>query len=147
MNSEVSELNNNNLVSAGEVEEKPATANANWELCAKLTRRLDINEGLALPKQAKYFNAYTEFKEFSRTQIKDMDSMFKQCPDVGFHSSKLRRIFHWQQWTGKIRAILITFRTSEYATDNVCNLLSNARMSQSSTFDRPECKYAFAAQV
>ncbi|XP_033884019.1 EF-hand domain-containing protein D1 [Acipenser ruthenus] len=77
MNSEVSELNNNNLVSAGEVEEKPATANANWELCAKLTRRLDINEGLALPKQAKYFNAYTEFKEFSRTQIKDMDSMFK----------------------------------------------------------------------
>ncbi|XP_010900611.1 EF-hand domain-containing protein D1 [Esox lucius] len=51
---------------------------ATSELTAKLTRRLDINEGNATPKQAKVFNPYTEFKEFSRKQIKDMEKMFKR---------------------------------------------------------------------
>ncbi|XP_038816965.1 EF-hand domain-containing protein D1 isoform X1 [Salvelinus namaycush] len=48
------------------------------ELTAKLTRRLCINNGNAAPKQAKVFNPYTEFKEFSRKQIKDMENIFKR---------------------------------------------------------------------
>nr|XP_006638025.1 PREDICTED: EF-hand domain-containing protein D1 [Lepisosteus oculatus] len=63
---------------ADEPQEKPATANANSELSAKLTRRLDINEGNTEPKMSKIFNPYTEFKEFSRKQIKDMEKMFKR---------------------------------------------------------------------
>ncbi|XP_041734804.1 EF-hand domain-containing protein D2 [Coregonus clupeaformis] len=51
---------------------------ATSELTAKLTRRLDINDGNAAPKQAKVFNPYTEFKEFSRKQIKDMENIFKR---------------------------------------------------------------------
>ncbi|XP_078064645.1 EF-hand domain-containing protein D1 isoform X2 [Mustelus asterias] len=61
----------------GEPEEKPVTSNADTELSAKLTRRLGINEGTTEPKQAKVFNPYTEFKEFTRKQIKDMEKMFK----------------------------------------------------------------------
>lgn len=48
------------------------------ELSAKLTRRLDINEGNAAPRFNRVFNPYTEFKEFSRKQIKDMEAMFKR---------------------------------------------------------------------
>lgn len=48
------------------------------ELSAKLTRRLDINEGNAAPRLNRVFNPYTEFKEFSRKQIKDMEAMFKR---------------------------------------------------------------------
>ncbi len=48
------------------------------ELSAKLTRRLDINEGNAAPRATRVFNPYTEFKEFSRKQIKDMEAMFKR---------------------------------------------------------------------
>lgn len=61
-------------------EEKPATANADSELGAKLLRRTDINDGVAEHQQPskKVFNPYTEFKEFSRKQIKDMEKMFKQ---------------------------------------------------------------------
>ncbi|XP_041129671.1 EF-hand domain-containing protein D2-like [Polyodon spathula] len=61
-------------------EEKPATANADSELGAKLLRRTDINDGVAEHHQPskKVFNPYTEFKEFSRKQIKDMEKMFKQ---------------------------------------------------------------------
>ncbi|XP_029629520.1 EF-hand domain-containing protein D1 [Salmo trutta] len=51
---------------------------ATSELTAKLTRRLDINDGNAAPKQAKVFNPYAEFKEFSRKQIKDMENIFKR---------------------------------------------------------------------
>jgi len=61
--------------------ESPAwapTACADAELSAQLTRRLDINEGTARPRRCKVFNPYTEFKEFSRKQIKDMEKMFKQ---------------------------------------------------------------------
>lgn len=48
------------------------------ELSAKLNRRLDINEGNVPPRASRVFNPYTEFKEFSRKQIKDMEAMFKQ---------------------------------------------------------------------
>lgn len=60
-------------------EEKPNTANANSELGAKLLRREELNEGIgehSLPSM-KIFNPYTEFKEFSRKQIKDMETLFK----------------------------------------------------------------------
>ncbi|XP_065136092.1 EF-hand domain-containing protein D1 [Paramisgurnus dabryanus] len=59
---------------------KSATMNddATSELTEKLNRRLDIHEGTAKPKQMKVFNPYTEFKEFSRKQIKDMETMFKR---------------------------------------------------------------------
>ncbi|XP_066547646.1 EF-hand domain-containing protein D2 isoform X2 [Amia ocellicauda] len=61
-------------------EEKPATANADSELGAKLLRRADLNDGVGEHHQPsmKVFNPYTEFKEFSRKQIKDMEKMFKQ---------------------------------------------------------------------
>ncbi|XP_043926533.1 EF-hand domain-containing protein D1 isoform X2 [Protopterus annectens] len=58
-------------------QEKEATANADQELYEKLTRRLSINDGTTQTKQVKVFNPYTEFKEFSRKQIKAMESMFK----------------------------------------------------------------------
>ncbi|XP_026137514.1 EF-hand domain-containing protein D1-like [Carassius auratus] len=51
---------------------------ASSELTEKLSRRLDIHDGTAKPKQMKVFNPYTEFKEFSRKQIKDMEKMFKR---------------------------------------------------------------------
>ncbi|XP_048873189.1 EF-hand domain-containing protein D2-like [Brienomyrus brachyistius] len=58
--------------------EKPATASADTELGAKLLRRGEMNEGEHHPRTMKVFNPYTEFKEFSRKQIKDMERMFKQ---------------------------------------------------------------------
>ncbi|KAG7219858.1 hypothetical protein INR49_018810 [Caranx melampygus] len=60
-------------------EEKPSTANADSELGAKLLRRGELNEGQGEHCQPsmKVFNPYTEFKEFSRKQIKDMEKMFK----------------------------------------------------------------------
>lgn len=63
---------------AEEVEERSClTASAGAELSAKLCRRQDINEGAAQPRRAAVFNPYTEFKEFSRRQIKDMERMFR----------------------------------------------------------------------
>lgn len=54
------------------------TSNADAELSSKLTRREALNQGQDLPRNsAKVFNPYTEFKEFSRTQIKDMERMFR----------------------------------------------------------------------
>ncbi|XP_034551094.1 EF-hand domain-containing protein D2 isoform X2 [Notolabrus celidotus] len=60
-------------------EEKPTTANADTELGKKLLRREELNEGQGehVQPSMKVFNAYTEFKEFSRHQIKDMEKMFK----------------------------------------------------------------------
>lgn len=60
-------------------EEKPSTANADSELGAKLLRRGELNEeqGEHCQPSMKVFNPYTEFKEFSRKQIKDMEKMFK----------------------------------------------------------------------
>ena len=51
------------------------------ELAKKLARRNQINEGEAVePIESKantVFNPYTEFKEFSRKQIKEFEKMFK----------------------------------------------------------------------
>ncbi|XP_018581536.1 EF-hand domain-containing protein D2 [Scleropages formosus] len=60
--------------------DKSSTASADSELGAKLLRRGELNEGLGEQQQPsmKVFNPYTEFKEFSRKQIKDMEKMFKQ---------------------------------------------------------------------
>lgn len=58
-------------------EEKSSTANADSELGAKLMRREALNEGEICPRNAKVFSPYSEFKEFSRSQIKDMERMFK----------------------------------------------------------------------
>lgn len=60
-------------------EEKSTTANADSELGAKLQRREELNEGQGehVQPSMKVFNPYTEFKEFSRHQIKDMEKMFK----------------------------------------------------------------------
>lgn len=60
-------------------EEKATTANADSELGAKLMRRGELNEGHGEHNQPSMtvFNPYTEFKEFSRKQIKDMEKMFK----------------------------------------------------------------------
>ncbi|KAM9855406.1 EF-hand domain-containing protein D2 [Aulostomus maculatus] len=60
-------------------QDKPSTANADAELGAKLLRRGELNEGQGEHCQpsTKVFNPYTEFKEFSRKQIKDMEKMFK----------------------------------------------------------------------
>ncbi|XP_073928107.1 EF-hand domain-containing protein D1 isoform X2 [Castor canadensis] len=53
------------------------TASADAELSAQLSRRLDINEGAARPRRCRVFNPYTEFPEFSRRLIKDLENMFK----------------------------------------------------------------------
>ena len=53
------------------------TARADAELSAQLNRRLDINEGAARPRRCKVFHPYSEFPEFSRRLIKDLESMFK----------------------------------------------------------------------
>lgn len=52
-------------------------SNADAELSAMLTRREALNQGQDQPRNSKVFNPYTEFKEFSRNQIKDMERMFK----------------------------------------------------------------------
>ncbi|XP_061492453.1 EF-hand domain-containing protein D1 isoform X1 [Rhineura floridana] len=52
-------------------------AAADPELSAKLSRRQDINAGAARPRFAQIFNPYTEFKEFTRRQIKDMERLFR----------------------------------------------------------------------
>ncbi|NXA20655.1 EFHD1 protein, partial [Ibidorhyncha struthersii] len=64
-------------VAGDEAERSSLTASADAELSAKLCRRQDINEGAAQPRRAAVFNPYTEFKEFSRRQIKDMERMFR----------------------------------------------------------------------
>ncbi|CAL8363829.1 unnamed protein product [Lota lota] len=60
--------------------EKSSTGSADSELGAKLLRRGELNEGVGehLQPSMKVLNPYTEFKEFSRKQIKDMEKMFKQ---------------------------------------------------------------------
>ncbi|XP_033487186.1 EF-hand domain-containing protein D2 isoform X6 [Epinephelus lanceolatus] len=59
-------------------EAEAACGESSSELSAKLIRRQDINEGNAAPRLTRIFNPYTEFKEFSRKQIKDMEMMFKR---------------------------------------------------------------------
>ncbi|KAB0343608.1 EF-hand domain-containing protein D2 [Muntiacus reevesi] len=57
-----------------------ALGSADEELSAKLLRRADLNQGIGEPQSPsrRVFNPYTEFKEFSRKQIKDMEKMFKE---------------------------------------------------------------------
>ncbi|XP_071476915.1 EF-hand domain-containing protein D2-like [Diadema antillarum] len=49
------------------------------ELAQKLARRADINEGEEVPNahRVQVFNPYTEFKEFTRKQIKEYEKKFK----------------------------------------------------------------------
>ncbi|CAL9703772.1 unnamed protein product [Knipowitschia caucasica] len=58
-------------------EDKAVTENADSELGAKLQRRGELNEGRGEHHMSKVYNPYTDFKEFSRKQIKDMEKMFK----------------------------------------------------------------------
>ena len=46
----------------------------------QVLRRADLNQGIGEPQSPsrRVFNPYTEFKEFSRKQIKDMEKMFKE---------------------------------------------------------------------
>lgn len=49
------------------------------ELANKLARRQALNENEEMPRrQLQVFNPYTEFKEFTRKQIKDFEKMFKK---------------------------------------------------------------------
>ncbi|XP_061197663.1 EF-hand domain-containing protein D2-like [Saccostrea echinata] len=69
---------------------------ASDELARKLNRRNEINEGdetAALPSM-NVFNPYTEFKEFSRKQIKDFQRTFNKYDVsrdnfIDFHELKL----------------------------------------------------------
>ncbi|XP_061781504.1 EF-hand domain-containing protein D1 [Nerophis lumbriciformis] len=67
-----------NLATADVPESAAACGDTSSELSAKLNRRLDINDGNAPLRTSRVFNPYTEFKEFSRKQIKDMEVMFKR---------------------------------------------------------------------
>ncbi|KAM9812118.1 EF-hand domain-containing protein D1 [Syngnathus typhle] len=66
------------IVTDKQQETEAACGDTSSELSAKLNRRLDINEGNAPPRASRVFNPYTEFKEFSRKQIKEMEVMFKR---------------------------------------------------------------------
>ena len=53
------------------------------ELANKLNRRINISDAIEAgetppPCANKVFNPYTEFKEFSRKQIKDLEKTFKK---------------------------------------------------------------------
>lgn len=49
------------------------------ELAAKLARRQELNENEDAPRHhSTVFNPYTEFKEFTRKQIKEFEQMFKK---------------------------------------------------------------------
>ncbi|XP_074045786.1 EF-hand domain-containing protein D1-like [Macrotis lagotis] len=63
---------------SGEPPAKELTANAGSELKAQLSRRQSIHEGKARPRPVKVFKPHTEFPEFSRRQIKDMESLFRR---------------------------------------------------------------------
>ncbi|XP_054977910.1 EF-hand domain-containing protein D1 [Sorex araneus] len=52
-------------------------AGADDELRAQLSRRLDINAGAARAQRCRVFHPYSEFPEFSRRLIKDLEGMFK----------------------------------------------------------------------
>ncbi|XP_033012387.1 EF-hand domain-containing protein D2 [Lacerta agilis] len=63
--------------------EPPALdSGADGELSAKLQRRTELNDPAQLSPgggaQHRVFSPYTEFREFSRRQIKDMERLFRQ---------------------------------------------------------------------
>ncbi|KAM5228888.1 EF-hand domain-containing protein D1 [Ctenodactylus gundi] len=51
---------------------------ADADLSARLSRRRDAHEGAARPRRCRVFNPYTEFPEFSRRLIKDLENMFRR---------------------------------------------------------------------
>ncbi|KAM9006471.1 LOW QUALITY PROTEIN: EF-hand domain-containing protein D1 [Sarcophilus harrisii] len=57
---------------------KELTANADSELQARLSRRQSIHEGTELPQLTKVFKPHNEFREFSRRQIRDMETLFRR---------------------------------------------------------------------
>ena len=59
--------------------EKAISDSATDELSKKLNRRQDINEGNLddFKPMLRSFNPFTEFKEFSRKQIKEYENIFK----------------------------------------------------------------------
>uniref|UniRef100_A0A8C8S6I1 EF-hand domain family member D2 n=1 Tax=Pelusios castaneus TaxID=367368 RepID=A0A8C8S6I1_9SAUR len=68
---------------AGELEPdgpEPLGCGADGELSAKLQRRTELNQGGELSPGGgrKVFSPYSEFREFSRRQIRDMESLFRQ---------------------------------------------------------------------
>ncbi|XP_021500296.1 EF-hand domain-containing protein D1 [Meriones unguiculatus] len=69
-------------VPAGDQEPGPParvrTASVDSELSARLSRRLDIQQGAARSGRSRVFNPYTEFPEFSRRLLKDLERMFKK---------------------------------------------------------------------
>ncbi|XP_007520429.1 EF-hand domain-containing protein D1 [Erinaceus europaeus] len=58
--------------------ESPATPDSvDPELSALLSRRRDMQAGGARPRRPRVFNPYTEFPEFSRRLIRDLENKFK----------------------------------------------------------------------
>ncbi|XP_037695704.1 EF-hand domain-containing protein D1-like [Choloepus didactylus] len=57
--------------------EKAEEGGADSELSAQLDRRLDITQGAAPARRCRVFNPYSEFPEFSRRPIKDLERKFK----------------------------------------------------------------------
>ncbi|XP_060115030.1 EF-hand domain-containing protein D2 [Heteronotia binoei] len=84
------EEHNGEAAAAEQQQESPAPAaepaldsGAGGELSAKLQRRSELNQGgdqtqLSPGSGHKVFSPYTEFREFSRRQIKDMEQLFRQ---------------------------------------------------------------------
>lgn len=52
-------------------------SSADEELRVQLSRRLDISAGAAQARHCRVFHPYSEFPEFSRRLIKDLEKMFK----------------------------------------------------------------------
>ncbi|GIZ02345.1 hypothetical protein CEXT_290111 [Caerostris extrusa] len=69
-------------VSSGKADRVILNKMADSELSAILSQRQIINEGNGdvplFPNKKKYFNPYTEFKEFSMKEIKEYERMFKK---------------------------------------------------------------------
>ncbi|KAL8198567.1 UNVERIFIED_CONTAM: hypothetical protein K2H54_016526 [Gekko kuhli] len=93
---QVGEHNGEEAAAAAEQEPEPPAppaaepaldSGADGELSAKLQRRSELNQGgdqtqLSPGSGHKVFSPYTEFREFSRRQIKDMEQLFRQPKSV-----------------------------------------------------------------
>ncbi len=68
---------------------------ADSELASKLARREALNEGnedVEVNKRTLVFNPYTEFKEFSRKEIKQYEKMFKKYDTDNNHYIELMEL-------------------------------------------------------
>ncbi|KAL6471969.1 hypothetical protein MHYP_G00206190 [Metynnis hypsauchen] len=72
------------------------------ELAEKLHRRLDLQDRAQPPRQPRVFNPHTEFKEFSRKQIRDMEQMFKRSTRVHLRA-------HWHPSTSDNASFVFMF--------------------------------------